>query len=430
MIVVTPKLTDGLQDELEAVEGEGLKKRMEMERISKRFFINCKGIVTALYLYAKQKFEKPGLYIIKYLWNGGSTFLSSLGKLAMTMKKASPPIATYFLMDEVQTLADDLEVPRRNGNDIGSKITLFTWVLRRLGPVILTTTYVKSVQSQLETLISQDNYKRQEICFSYDFDQPLPILHSRDVQDFLSLFINIENGPIWLLVSYFVQGPFRRAEFFLQELFKTLKNLQNQEMPKCEELIYSVLNSVVNSKGTNIALESKLGNDITKALFYKLALLGEVKTQDTKGFSKFLLTNSISHTFDYTKNIFQIVSPIEQRNLLDCIRNAAEVEDKDWFNFACEEMLHDIKNKPMLTEVLAVYALLEHFNIITSDLERSYLKEYEFLARYYCKDAQISKTSNKWVEIRISSLMLLAIQNNSFPLNNNDNTLTKCCRYC
>ena len=424
VIPVLPKLTGELIHYLKVAKND----RPSLDFRSTNFFDKLVALVQILQAWESSKLGEPGYSILRYMWNGGSKELGKFCSIEIDPKEIKESKSEIvFLLDEAQLFNNSkILIPRTNQSENGTLLTLLTSTLRRMGPVILTTTFAEAIDGKLEHSIFPAATKHLTIKYSYNFPNNLPILHFNDVTLFLGMFITVNEDYVWNLVAYFLQGPFRRAEHFLQELFDHLK-IPNQTC-STPSMISSVLAKVVNQEILFFgSLVMKENNSSTKELFYKLALFGEATFCGEKEvFSKFLLTHSMVHTFDYTKNIFQITSPIDQWRLQAILKYVSKQDEKDWFEHACEVLcpLHHISLLPLLTEVLAMWVLLEHFNIISSDLEGSYLSEYSLSADYYFRDIQISAKANSTVPMRGSTLLLQTISL-SENLLRSDDTISK-----
>ena len=425
VIPLVPKLTNELTDYL--IEARS-KERSSFDIRSRKFFGKLVAFVQILRTWESIKCSESSYSILRYMWNGGSLVLGKFCKIEIEPKiNKESKSEVVFLLDEAQLFnTSTIVIPRKTQSENGTLLTLLTSTLREMGPVILTTTFAEAIDGKLENCIYPGAAKHMTIKYSYNFQSNLPILHFNDVILFLGMFITVKEDYVWNLVAYFLQGPFRRAEYFLQELFDRLKNT-NQPC-STPSMISSVLATVVHQETLFFgSLEMKENQSLTKELFYKLALFGEATFCGERDvFSKFLLTHSMVHTFDYTKNIFQITSPIDQWRLQEILKNVSKQDEKDWFEHACEIwcQLPNTSSLPFLTELLAMWVLLEHFNIIASDLAGSYLSEYIMLATYYFRDIQLSSKANSNVPMRGSTLLLQTISM-SENLLGADKTITK-----
>ncbi|KAG2392492.1 hypothetical protein C9374_011217 [Naegleria lovaniensis] len=300
--------------------------------------------------------------------------------------------------------------------------------MRAIGGVILTTTFASAVEGRIETKISKDDSKPFLEKFSYHFTKPLPILHATQVTTFLDKFIDTSrkrnnNSDIWKLVATFLQGPTRRCEEFLQDIYLELKDSTTPEIRSFEEFVYTILCNLVDKKKEYS--QGKTNQPLYKSLFYRLALLGEanltkakhvissetsVSNSDEENAARFLLTHGLSYTYDYTNKIYKIVSPIERMRLLKTLQQEASKVQSDWFLYS-HKQLSDIGDISPLSEVAAVYFILNHFKFFKQQFPGTYLQNYNLQANYYVEDSEISKDSLS-TDFKISSLLINTIHCN------------------
>ncbi|KAF0980852.1 hypothetical protein FDP41_012640 [Naegleria fowleri] len=390
--------------------------------------------------------NKTNLYLCKYILNGGFKMVEEAYNNNYEQHGFSPQLKkVMFFIDEAHDFNDfDGKVPRTaNDTDNGNLLTLLTSNMRDYGGVILTTTFASAVEGKIEMKISKDDSKEVFEKFSYHFTNPLPILHAKQVRKFLDMFIDTSrkghnNPDIWNLVATFLQGPTRRCEEFLQQLYLELCKDSTPQFRSFTEFIYTNLCTLVfKKKGYG---PEKTDNPLYKSLFYRLALLGEanltealhiVSTQtsiseEIEDASKFLLTHGLSYTFDYTNKIYKVVSPIERMRLLKTLQQYGS--NGDWF-LNSHKQLSNIGDISPLSEVASVYFILNHFEFFKQQFPGTYLQNYYLAAKYYVEDSEISKDSLN-NDFKISSLLINTIhcnmkifQTEKYPLTGNDDDL-------
>ncbi|KAF0984983.1 hypothetical protein FDP41_000022 [Naegleria fowleri] len=391
--------------------------------------------------------KKTNLYLCKYILNGGFKMVQEAYNNNYEQHGFSPQLEkVMFFIDEAHDFNDfDGQIPRTTKNtDNGNLLTLLTSNMRDYGGVVLTTTFASAVEGKIEKKISKEGNSKQVFeKFSYHFTNPLPILHAKQVTNFLDMFIDTSrkghnNPDIWKLVATFLQGPTRRCEELLQQLYLELCKDSTPQFKSFTEFIYTNLCTLVfDRKGYGT---EKIDNPLYKSLFYRLALLGEanltealhiVSTQtsiskEIEDASKFLLTHGLSYTFDYTNKIYKVVSPIERMRLLKTLQK--DESKGDWF-LNSHKQLSNIGDISPLSEVASVYFILNHFEFFKQQFPGTYLQNYYLAAKYYVEDSEVSKDSLN-NDFKISSLLINTIhcnmkgfQTEKYPLTGNDDDL-------
>ncbi|KAG2379338.1 hypothetical protein C9374_007477 [Naegleria lovaniensis] len=401
-------------------------------------------------LSTMENIENINLYLYKYILNEGFKMVEEVFKQKYEQYTFSPQLEqVMFLIDEAHNFDDfDNQIPLRNDVNNGNLLTLLTSNMRYFGPVILTTTSANAIEDKIEQPISHDCSKPRFEKFSYHFKKPLPILHAKQVTNFLDMFIDTsrkgnDNSEIWNIVATFLQGPIRLCEEFLQQLFLVLCKQSALQFRSFTDLIYTNLCTLVFRK-ENYG-QTKIQKSLYKSLFYRLALLGEVnltKTNDIissrpcvlsfeeQNVAKFLLTHGLSYTYDNTNKIYKIISPIERMRLLKTLQQEGSEAKSDWFLYS-HKQLSEIDDISPLSEVAAVYFILNHFEFFKQQFPGTYLQKYYSPAKYYIEDSEISKDS-LGTDFKISSLLINTMhcnmkgfQTERYPLTGNNDLLSQ-----
>ncbi|KAF0974678.1 hypothetical protein FDP41_006152 [Naegleria fowleri] len=360
-----------------------------------------------------------------------------------------PPSHKSILLNSMQTVFNDPKTSSSLGGSLDWEISHFIRSYMIVADIIIrnmakleTKDSIEKTNLYLFKYILNGGFKMVEEAFrnrylqlryemfSYHFTTPLSILDAKQVTNFLDMFIDTsrkghKNPDLWKLVATFLQGPIGRCEEFLQQLYL---ELQKPSTPRSfTELIYSNLCTLVFNRSQKSYRQEKIDTPLYKSLFYRLALLGEanfalvesiVSCFDEENASKLLLKHGLSFTYDDTNKIYKIVSPIERMRLLKTLQQ--EGSNSDLFLNA-HKQLNQIHDVSPLSEVAAVYFVLNHFEFFKQQFPGTYLQNYDLPAKYYVEDSEISQISS--LLINTIHCNMKEFQTDHYPLTGNNDLL-------